>query len=1513
VIFKRGFLFLLIILFITSPLYAQGKIKKVDWKLEEDYTPLDQRSEYDTISLEVIIRNPGLTTNQYRLVYELIEELKGGEVRDWLYAGPTYIGGFSSLKDLAQAGFKKSWGEVQNTFSIPPGHSDTCQVLYTFRGPAPGTELEIKLHLYDLEGNLLDTFDSGDDPDFSFILQPSFLIGDPPLAAQAWINTNKPAYKNNEPVVIEYALISQNEGSGGNPVYGPSWEEAAIDIYDLSAEERILKSYTLEGCLERTQNYEIGEETRGKHYSLEGWKEGSPVTNFLTLNPFDLALIEGNEYEIVLRNESGIFTHRLSFEVSDVFTYLGEGIPRIVLEKSVDKEHPKPGDKLNYNIFYANKGFVDAHNVIIVDYIPQNTTYLGNEVKGNPNRIEFYDGEKWLNKEPDVLSKVKAIRWAWNPNVIAANDRLTGSGPDEGAISYSVILGKGKPPKLEDLESASLTYEDIDHNVYGLSSGKEKKGEGEIEVQFERRLSGKKVGQHKVPPTSEIEITISAEFSSPLKDASLIDYFPQTWEIVNSQGGEVSPYNETHNQIVWEIGNIDKNISKSYILQSPERTLPPTKYYFQTELAYGDKSAKSKQWTVTVADPIQDTFAEISPNNVSTSSTDNEFVYSILTNVSGANVLIDKVEIFVPGDFTNVSVANTGAVTVDDSSVSYTNNTSGNTIDISLSSPLGDDKVISVTFTCDAPTSDDPGQNFTSKVHDTIVPKTSSEFTQEEDGDKDPTDNNSWTVTVTTNAVSKAVAQITPNYVITSSMGNSFTYSIYPTISSYDTGVDEVKIVVPSTPPIDFGAPTVTGVTVDGLMVGFIDNTAGSHIISIELTTKVTSNKVIAVTFTSNAPGSPDSTGKDFTSTVDDTTTLSIPAQNTTEGDGDNDGGADDNNDWTVTIGPAKAVSSAKAEISPNSVITSSTGNTFTYSILPNITAIDTGVDEVEIVVPATFGAPAVTGVTVDGAAVDYTDNTAGGHTISIKLTTRVTSNKVIEITFTANAPSSEDATGKDFSSTVDHTSTPAGPQDTAEGDGDNDPDDNNSWRVKTWTINKTGVANIVEGAITPGTSLNLELKDIDLNKNSGGSNDTVNVTVTTTNGDSATVTLNETSIPGIFSGTLSTTSNATPNTGNSILEVTGGDIITLTYLDAEDEIGNTDMERKDTCLSITSTGIANIVENYTISRFDDENADGYDEDDSPDTINLEVTDADLSGSGEIKIGTNSGNIKLKISYYGYDFDAGEWKWIDLDIEDEDKGIIILTEDASIQGYFSGTVSIYYDFYIDTSGGGKDTNNGQIDAVEGDKITLIYDDSGTERKDEATVISGTGEVEIILPEGEYSIKAGEALTLGVTDADLNAPPGGSNDTVNVQVTSTGGDEETVTLREGNDGGIFSGTLTTSLISEDNPIATGNNNLELNRGERITLTYTDTVYYYWYYDHKEYYEEIKNEEKTDRCRVARATIIYTPPEPEGGPGPPEPEGGPGSPEPEGGPGSPEPGLKKNLKRRKRRRKKRELLR
>jgi uncharacterized repeat protein (TIGR01451 family) len=319
-------------------------------------------------------------------------------------------------------------------------------------------------------------------------------------------------------------------------------------------------------------------------------------------------------------------------------------------------------------------------------------------------------------------------------------------------------------------------------------------------------------------------------------------------------------------------------------------------------------------------------------------------------------------------------------------------------------------------------------------------------------------------ITVSAMAVTSAVAEIAPNTVGVSSTGNAFTYDILPTIGGSNTGVDQVVI----TAPAGYASLTVIDISVGGAGQGplncptptpatteYCASVAGQDI-TVTLGTKVTVDATnIQVQFTADAPGSIGSA--DFTATVDDTGSA-VLAQATVAGNADGDGA--DADSQTVTV-ENNAVTSAVAEITPNAVGVSSTGNAFTYDILPTIGGSDTGVDQVVITAPAGFGSFSVTAVSVGGAGqgplncptptpatTEYCASIAV-QDITVTLGTKVTvSGTNIKVSFDADAPGS--AGSGDFTATVDDSATTLAAQAAAEGNADGDGGDGNNWTVVT-------------------------------------------------------------------------------------------------------------------------------------------------------------------------------------------------------------------------------------------------------------------------------------------------------------------------------------------------------------------------------------------------------------------------------------------------------------------------------
>ncbi|MDH5729887.1 MAG: hypothetical protein OEZ58_12905, partial [Gammaproteobacteria bacterium] len=144
------------------------------------------------------------------------------------------------------------------------------------------------------------------------------------------------------------------------------------------------------------------------------------------------------------------------------------------------------------------------------------------------------------------------------------------------------------------------------------------------------------------------------------------------------------------------------------------------------------------------------------------------------------------------------------------------------------------------------------------------------------------------------------------------------------------------------------------------------------------------------------------------------------------------------------------AVTSALAEVKPNTVGTNSTSNSFNYYITPTIGGSATGVNQI-VINTVDFSALSVTGVSIAGASktldVGCASLIAGEYcasvsdpNITITFGDYVTNAQVIQIDFSATAPAGSGS--RNFTSTLDDTSTPsASAQSSSSGDGDNGSD----------------------------------------------------------------------------------------------------------------------------------------------------------------------------------------------------------------------------------------------------------------------------------------------------------------------------------------------------------------------------------------------------------------------------------------------------------------------------------------
>jgi large repetitive protein len=164
---------------------------------------------------------------------------------------------------------------------------------------------------------------------------------------------------------------------------------------------------------------------------------------------------------------------------------------------------------------------------------------------------------------------------------------------------------------------------------------------------------------------------------------------------------------------------------------------------------------------------------------------------------------------------------------------------------------------------------------------------------------------------------------------------------------------------------------------------------------------------------------------------------------------------------------------------------------------------------------------------------------------------------------------------------------------------------------------------------------------------------------------------------------------------------------------------------------------------------------------------------------------------------------------------------VTLTETGANTGIFTGSVPTTFGAVAGPN------NNGALSTQATDTVTVTYNDAlsatGTAVARTADdVVSGgtTGTVSITPSSGP-----GDTLTIGVTDADLNANPLVADTVIVTLVNSVTGEIETVTLTEtGPNTGIFAGTLPTvaSLVTGTN----NNGSMNVKAADTVVVTYAD---------------------------------------------------------------------------------------
>ena len=314
-----------------------------------------------------------------------------------------------------------------------------------------------------------------------------------------------------------------------------------------------------------------------------------------------------------------------------------------------------------------------------------------------------------------------------------------------------------------------------------------------------------------------------------------------------------------------------------------------------------------------------------------------------------------------------------------------------------------------------------------------------------------------------------------------------------------------------------------------------------------------------------------------------------------------------------------------------------------------------------------------------------------------------------------------------------------------------------------------TGTVDITD-SFTPGDTLDVSVTDADL----AGNGPLVVSVVNDVTGETADITLSETSL-GVFEGTVATAFGTSAGAaGDGTLNAQASDTLTVTYNDALTTEGGT--------ASPADTSSAQGGADGTVS-IDPASTPG-------DTVAITVVDADLAGTGTLDVTV-------------VNTDTGESE------------TITLAETAP--GEFGGTVDTAFGTGAGTAG------DGTLNTQNGDTLTVTYNDAltaagGTASPSANNAVGGGADGTVSITP---SAVPGDPLAVTIEDADL---AGTGTLVVNATNPSTG-ESESVTLTETSPG-VFEGSVDTVFGQAAGTDNDGTFNAD--NGDTVVVTYTDAL-------------------------------------------------------------------------------------
>ena len=155
-----------------------------------------------------------------------------------------------------------------------------------------------------------------------------------------------------------------------------------------------------------------------------------------------------------------------------VMTDIKEKTPRLSVKKTSNVKNASPGDVIPYVITVTNKGDGDADDVIVLDTMGNNLTYVSDDSNGE------HDGQKvsWHVNVPAGETKTININCRINEdaigkiinNVVITNVESEYIEPDEGDDSFVLGISEDKKKEEEDGDKTAETKDDAHPGIVSM-------------------------------------------------------------------------------------------------------------------------------------------------------------------------------------------------------------------------------------------------------------------------------------------------------------------------------------------------------------------------------------------------------------------------------------------------------------------------------------------------------------------------------------------------------------------------------------------------------------------------------------------------------------------------------------------------------------------------------------------------------------------------------------------------------------------------------------------------------------------------------------------------------------------------------------------------------------------------------------------------------------------------------------------------------------------------------------